>query len=112
VTVSTGVALEAAADHGDALALTLSDGTARTVDHLMFGTGYEVNFARYPFLGDTIRDGVRLSGGFPVLRRGLETSLPGLHVAGAPAAWSFGPIMRFVSGSWYAGRAIARAVAG
>jgi hypothetical protein len=53
---------------------------------------------------------VKRSGGYPVLRAGLETSVPGLHFLGAPAAWSFGPIMRFVSGGWYAGRALARVV--
>ena len=37
--------------------------------------------------------------------------MPGLHFLGAPAAWSFGPTMRFVSGGWYAGRALSRAVA-
>jgi hypothetical protein len=47
-----------------------------------------------------------------VLRRGLESSVPGLHFVGAPAAWSFGPIMRFVSGGWYTGRALARAGTG
>jgi hypothetical protein len=45
-----------------------------------------------------------------VLGRGLESSVPGLYIMGAPAAWSFGPIMRFVSGSWYAGTAIARSI--
>ena len=29
-----------------------------------------------------------------------------------PAAWSFGPTMRFVSGSWYAGRTLAREIVG
>jgi hypothetical protein len=42
----------------------------------------------------------------------MESSVPGLHFLGAPAAWSFGPIMRFVSGGWYTGRAVARAIAG
>ena len=40
----------------------------------------------------------------------MESSVPGLHFVGAPAAWSFGPIMRFVSGGWYTGRALARAI--
>ena len=35
----------------------------------------------------------------------MESSVPGLHFIGAPAAWSFGPIMRFVSGGWYTGQA-------
>jgi hypothetical protein len=38
--------------------------------------------------------------------------VPGLHFVGAPAAWSFGPIMRFVSGGWYGSRAVERAVTG
>ena len=48
--------------------------------------------------------------GYPVLRRGLESSVPGLHFLGAPAARSFGPLMRFVSGTWWSGRSLARAV--
>jgi hypothetical protein len=35
-----------------------------------------------------------------------ESSTPGLHFLGAPAAWSYGPTMRFVSGSWYASAAL------
>jgi hypothetical protein len=42
----------------------------------------------------------------------MESSVPGLHFVGAPAAWSFGPINRFVSGGWYAGRALARVIVG
>jgi thioredoxin reductase len=111
VALTTGVAPTSVQERHGSLSISLSDGSTREVDHLMFGTGYEVDFGRYPFLAPGLRAGVRMAGGFPVLGRGLETSVPGLHVAGAPAAWSFGPIMRFVSGSWYAGRAIARAIA-
>jgi hypothetical protein len=38
--------------------------------------------------------------------------VPGLHFVGAPAAWSFGPVMRFVSGTHFAARALARGIAG
>jgi hypothetical protein len=41
----------------------------------------------------------------------MESSVPGLHFLGAPAAWSFGPIVRFVSGGWYTGRQLVRAIA-
>lgn len=94
----------------DGMRLTLSDGTTREVDHLMFGTGYRVDVTRYPFLSERIRREMRVVDGYPVLGRGLESSVSGLHVLGAPAARSFGPIMRFVSGSWYAGSRLARAV--
>jgi hypothetical protein len=80
------------------------------VDHVLFGTGYQVDIRRYPFLAPSLADGVERAGGFPVLRTGLESSVPGLHFLGAPAAWSFGPILRFVSGGWYAGRAVVEAV--
>jgi hypothetical protein len=36
----------------------------------------------------------------------------GLHILGAPAAWSFGPLMQFVSGTRYASRALVRCIAG
>lgn len=96
---------------GAGLALTLSDGTTREVDHLMFGTGYKVNVERYPFLSQHILSNLELVNGHPVLRQGFESSVPGLHFLGAPAARSFGPIMRFVSGSWYGGTRLAHAVA-
>jgi FAD-dependent urate hydroxylase len=109
--VSTGVEVIGAQADGDTLLVSLSDGSAREVDHLMFATGYRVDVTRYTFLDASILEGMRRVDGYPVLRAGLESSVPGLHFMGAPAAWSFGPIMRFVSGSWYAGRAIAREIA-
>jgi hypothetical protein len=96
--------------NGSGLRVVLSDATAREVDRLMFGTGYKVDVARYPFLESDLLGVLDRVDGYPVLRRGLESSVPGLHFVGAPAAWSFGPILRFVSGSWYAGRAVARSV--
>jgi hypothetical protein len=50
--------------------------------------------------------------GYPLLGPGMESSVPGLHFLGAPAAWSFGPIVRFVSGGWYTGRAPVRTIVG
>jgi hypothetical protein len=49
--------------------------------------------------------------GYPVLGAGFETTAPGLHLLGAPASWSFGPLMRFVAGTEFAGRALERCVA-
>jgi hypothetical protein len=111
VKVSLGTEVTGATASGRDLRLALSDGTFRIVDHLMFGTGYRVNVARYGFLGQTVLTSLQLVDGYPMLRRGLESSVRRLHFVGAPAAFSFGPIMRFVSGSWYAGRAVANAAA-
>jgi hypothetical protein len=96
------------AEAGDSrLMLTLDDGSLRSVDHLLLGTGYRVDVTCYPFLSAEIVGDLECTNGYPVLRPGLESSIDGLHFLGAPAAWSFGPIMRFVSGTWYASSALA-----
>jgi lysine/ornithine N-monooxygenase len=111
IKLTTATRVTSAEARGYGLRLSLSDGTTRDVDHLMFGTGYEVDVKRYPFLSEGIRETLRVVDGYPVLRRGLETSVDGLHMMGAPAARSFGPTMRFVSGSWYGSQRVAHAIA-
>jgi thioredoxin reductase len=88
-----------------------ADGATQTVDHLLFGTGYRVDITRYPFLTAELTARIKRAGGYPLLGRGMESSVPGLHFLGAPAAWSFGPIVRFVSGGWYTGRALVQTIA-
>jgi FAD-dependent urate hydroxylase len=111
VRLHVGRSVEGAGPVGDELELRLDDGSTRRFDHLLLGTGYRVDIAGYPFLAPELLLRIRRVDGYPVLAGGLESSVPGLHFLGAPAAWSFGPIMRFVSGSWYAGRAVARCAA-
>jgi hypothetical protein len=94
------------------LRVELSSGECRVVDHLLYGTGYRVDIGRYRFLAPELVRAIREVDGYPVLGAGLESSVPRLHFLGAPAAWSFGPIMRFVSGGWYASRALTRVVTG
>lgn len=110
VPIHVGRTVRAAIPSGHELELELDDGASR-FDHLLLGTGYRVNIAHYPFLAPELLARVRRVDGYPVLERGLQSSVPGLHFAGAPAAHSFGPIMRFVSGSWYSGRALSRRIA-
>jgi hypothetical protein len=94
----------------DEVEVRLDDGSVRRVDHVLLGTGYDVDIAGYGFLSPGLLQGIRRAGGFPRLGRGLESSVDGLHFLGAPAAWSFGPTMRFVSGSWFAAKALAEYV--
>lgn len=110
VRISTGCAIADACAKNDRLSLTLSDGSERIVDHALLGTGYAVDVAKYPFLGPDILDRLTCAQGYPVLAPGLESSVPGLHFVGAPAAVSFGPVMRFVVGASYAAPAVTRAV--
>jgi hypothetical protein len=90
----------------------LDDRSERLVDHVLLATGYEVDIGRYKFLNQELLERIVRRGGYPRLWRGLESSVPGLHFVGAPAAGSFGPIMRFVVGTWYAAPAVARRAAG
>jgi hypothetical protein len=71
-----------------------------------------VNVLKYEFLAPELVQSIRCVNGFPCLRDGLETSVPGLHILGAPAAWSFGPLMQFVSGAQYASRSLTRCIVG
>ena len=111
VPITTGAVVTRAIPDGDTLDLHLSDGTQRHVDHLLFATGYDVDIHRYPFLDRALADQIRCADGYPVLKRGLESSVSRLHFLGAPAARSFGPVMRFVAGSWFSSKAIAKTVA-
>jgi len=110
VPIHTGRSVLAARPQGERLRLRLDDGDARTVDHLLLCTGYRVDLARYAFLAPPLLAEVRRVDGAPLLRAGYETSVAGLHVLGAPAAYSFGPVMRFVSGTGYGARGLTRVV--
>jgi cation diffusion facilitator CzcD-associated flavoprotein CzcO len=97
---------------GPQVALTLDDGTARTVDHVLLATGYRVDISRYAFLDRSMLAGIATAGGSPRLRRGFESTIPGLHFLGATSAWSFGPLFRFVAGVDHAARGLTDAVRG
>lgn len=111
VRLSTGrVIAGTAAEQGRRLKVTLDDGSTRLVDHLLLATGYRVEIGRLPILSEQLRS--ELDHGPLVLRRGFESRVPRLHFVGASADYSFGPVMRFVAGTAYTGRELARAVAG
>ena len=82
---------EAPSPSREQLDLTLSDGTNRRVDHLLFATGYDVDIRRYPFLDRELADQIRCVDGYPVLKRGMEslgapTALPGRTCRPHPSA--------------------------
>jgi FAD-dependent urate hydroxylase len=106
VPITTGRAVTSANPVGDCLRLTLDDRTERVADHALLATGYRVDIAGYPFLSEALVSSVRQIHGYPQLGTGFESSVPGLHFIGAAAAMSFGPVMRFVSGTGYTVRAL------
>ncbi len=109
--VSTGRHVRAAVRVNGHLELALDDGSTRGVDHLLLATGYRVDVRRYGFLSPSLLAALRIVDGHPVLDAGLESSVPGLHFLGAPAGYSFGPLVRFVAGTEFGARALTRWVA-
>jgi len=73
---------------------------------------YRVNLSKYVSLNSHISESISSVNRYPARGSGFESSIPGLHFLGAPAAaWSFGILMHFVSGTHYASRAITRYIA-
>jgi thioredoxin reductase len=95
----------------DGVTVTFEDGDEIVVDHVLLGTGYRVDLSRYRFLSPELLARIRQSHGYPVVGRGFESSVPGLHFLGAPSAWRFGPLMRFVAGTDFTARELTRSTA-
>jgi hypothetical protein len=110
VPIRTGRRVVEASSVNGGVRLSLNDGSHRTADHVLLGTGYRVDLSRYEFLPPRIAAQVSAVNGLPVLNRAFESTVPGLHFVGAAAAWSHGPLMRFVAGTRFASRALARAI--
>ena len=112
VPIRLGGSIVSAIPFGEQAKVVLNDGSERIVDHILLGTGYRIDISKYEFLTPELVQSIRRFNGYPWLKEGLETSVAGLHILGAPAAWSFGPLMQFVSGARYASHALMRAIAG
>jgi FAD-dependent urate hydroxylase len=113
VPVTTGnrvIRTEAALEGG--VRIELADGSARVADHVLLATGYRVDLARYAFLAPELLSAIERTDGYPTLRAGFESSVPGLHFIGAAGARSFGPFLRFVVGTSFVSPRLARSVAG
>jgi thioredoxin reductase len=81
------------------------------VDHVIAGTGFKIDVAGLPELGANVVSRLRTAGGYPVLSRSCESSVPGLYFMGAPAAGSLGPSMRFIAGTHNVAPQVARSLA-
>jgi len=112
VPMKLGCSVVSAAPVGERIKVRLDDGNERTIDHVFLGTGYRVDVSKYDFFAPALAESISRFEGYPRLREGFETSVPGLHILGAPAVWSFGPLMQFVVGTHYASRSLLRCVAG
>lgn len=108
ISFQTEKSVVASSVEGERVKLVLQDGSQRFADHVLLGTGYRVNIDQYPFLSRKLLERINRVAGYPQLDAGFESNVPGLHFVGAPAAWSFGPLMRFVAGTQFAARAVAQ----
>jgi FAD-dependent urate hydroxylase len=112
VPMKLGRSVVSAAPVGERIKIRLDDGSERNVDHVLLGTGYRVDGSKYDFFAPALAKSISHVQGYPRLREGFETSVPGLHILGAPAVWSFGALNQFVVGTHYASRSLLRCVAG
>jgi cation diffusion facilitator CzcD-associated flavoprotein CzcO len=112
VRITSDRVVNAASSAGGQVILKLDDNAQRCVDHVLLATGYRVDISLYDFLAPELLKSVRRIDGYPLLGPGFESSVAGLHFLGAPGARSFGPVCRFVSGTPYTTRALARCIAG
>ena len=108
VPVRMSTVVDAVQRASDTVFVSLGDGTKLEADHVLLGTGYQVDVTRHTFLSDPVLSALDCVDGYPVLGPGFESSIAGLHFLGAPAALSYGPLMRFVAGTGYASAALAR----
>jgi len=112
VPIKLGRSVVSAAAVGERVRVKLDIGSERTVDHVLLGTGYRVDVTKYSFFSPELARSISRFEGYPRLREGFETSVPGLHILGAPSIWSFGPLMQFVVGTHYTSRSLLRSIAG
>jgi hypothetical protein len=92
----------------------LLDGPGRSsieVDHVIAGTGFQVDIARLAYLPEELRVRIATFSRYPVLTRAGESTVPGLYFVGALAAFGLGPSMRFIAGTHNVAAELTRSVA-
>jgi cation diffusion facilitator CzcD-associated flavoprotein CzcO len=114
VLVGHGVTSAKPKDGRVRLGITVPGGASRDLeaDHVIVGTGYRTDMGRLSFLPQAIRSGLRTAAGSPVVGRDYQSSVAGLFFIGPAVAPTFGPVMRFVFGTWHAAPVVARQLAG
>ena len=97
------------------VALTVADRhgaeTTTHADHVIAATGYGVDIDRLAMLDAAIRADIRHTERAPILSGAFESSVRSLFFVGTQSATSFGPMLRFVCGTDFAARRVARRIA-
>jgi thioredoxin reductase len=82
-----------------------------SVDHVVAGSGYDIDFDRQKFICSKLRLEVERLERAPRLNAFFETSVSGLYSIGPASAMSFGPLFRFVVGAEYTARIVSSHIA-
>jgi hypothetical protein len=96
---------------GDKIRLMVGgNGDVRDVltEYVVLGTGYDVDVDRIAFIDSSLARRVARIERAPRLDRHFQSSVPGLYFVGPSTAGSFGPLFRFVAGSYYCVPVVAR----
>jgi cation diffusion facilitator CzcD-associated flavoprotein CzcO len=106
--------LVAACESDGRVVLTVRDDNGErqfATDHVVSGTGYVYSVERIRFLSPSLCSSIDRVEAAPKLSINFESSAKGLYFIGPIAAYSFGPLMRFVCGAEFAAPTVARHVA-
>ena len=77
---------------------------------MVLATGYVIDVSRYQLLDESLKRELKIENGYPLLTASLETSIPGLYMAGVVAERTLGPTLRFVCGTFNVGPRLAAAL--
>jgi FAD-dependent urate hydroxylase len=80
-------------------------------DHVVAGTGYQLDVDRLKYLEAGLRQRVFRVGRSPSLSLRFESSVPGLYFLGPITALNFGPVFRFIAGARFAAPLVAARLA-
>lgn len=110
VPITLSCSVVSATPTGGRVRVKFSNGKETTVDHILLGTGFQIDISKYDFVAPELMEQIKRVNGFPILQDGLETSVPGLHILGAPGVYCFGPLLQFVSGTHFASQSLLRSL--
>jgi thioredoxin reductase len=88
--------------------LALNDGREVSCDHVIAATGYDIDWQRLPFLGESLKRRIALMNRSPDVSTAFETSQKGLYAVGPLAMENFGPVLRFMAGAEFAAPFLSR----
>jgi Pyridine nucleotide-disulphide oxidoreductase len=109
--IETHATVVDAQPEGDKLRLIVAgEGGERDflTEYVVLGTGYDVDVNRIEFIDPSLAARVARIERGPRLDRHFQSSIPGLYFVGPSTAESFGPLYRFVAGSYYCAPVVSR----